>query len=425
MNCRRFLGAASAAVMIVIVITLMLTPGAWAAGHFKTLHMFTGGADGSQPAAELIFDAAGNLYGTTEGGGAYGYGTVFKLDTTGAETVLYSFTGGNDGWGPAAGLIFDQAGSLYGTTTWGGGPAQFGVVFQLTPNADGSWTESVLHQFTDKKYGANPAAGIIFDQAGNLYGTTVRGGVHEWGKQGMVFQLTPNLDGSWTENVVDLFIDPNDGRTPRASLIFDRAGNLYGTTYSGGIIKCCFVHGGFGVVFELTPNPNGSWTESVLHSFRDGRDGASLAGGVVFDGAGNLYGTAYQGGAYGGGVVFRLTPNPDGSWSDKTLHKFYSGANSDGVNPNAGLVLDAAGNLYGTTNSGGRSKGCNGSGCGVVFTLKSQPRQITNQMKVLHRFTGKDGANPAARLILDAAGNLYGTTQSGGEGYGVVFEITP
>ena len=233
MNYKKFLGAASVALMIVIILSLTLAPGAWAASRYKVLYRFqVGGNDGSAPIAGLIFDAAGNLYGTTEYGGASNYGTVFKLTPNAVgswtKSVLYSFKDGSDGGWPAAGLIFDAAGNLYGTT-FDVSFSDYGTVFKLTPNADGSWTESVLHSFNGSD-GETPVAGLIFDAAGNLYGTTDSGGAY---RNGTVFKLTPNADGSWTESVLHAFIG-SDGAHPDAGLIFDAAGNLYGTTDFGG-----------------------------------------------------------------------------------------------------------------------------------------------------------------------------------------------
>ena len=258
-----------------------LTP----AGALNVLHSFTGGGDGALPWAGMIADAAGNLYGTTYGGGASGQGTVFELDPSGTLTVLYSFTGGNDA-SPWAGLIADAAGNLYGTTEGGDGP---GEVFQLTPS--GAFT--VLHNFTGRD-GAIPHGGLILDAAGNLYGTTHNGGASA--AYSTVFQLTP-----WgTLNVLHSFTGGGDGAYPEAGLIADMAGNLYGTTWGGGT-------GGRGTVFQLTP----SGTLTVLHSFTGGSDGAWPAAGLFADAAGNLYGTTSSGGATascpgGCGTVYQL-----------------------------------------------------------------------------------------------------------------------
>ncbi len=420
MNYKKSLGAAIATLMIVIVI-FVLAPGVWAASKYKTLHKFTGGSDGGFADAGLIFDTDGNLYGTTNSGGAYAYGTVFKLtpnqNGSWTENVLYSFTGGTDGNYPMAGLIFDRAGNLYGTTGLGGNLSYCygrgcGAVFKLTPNLDGSWTESVLHSFTTND-GQAPEAGLIFDSAGNLYGTTYFGGAYGYG---VAFELSPNADGSWKESVLHSFTGSKDGSEPQAGLTFDQAGNLYGTTWEGGAY-------GYGVVFELTPNPDGSWKEKVLHRFTGGKDGSYPYGGLIFDEAGNLYSTTFWGGnlncgpSYGCGTIFKLSPNPDGSWKEKVLHQFSNG--KDGGYPYTGVIFDGAGNLYGTSVSGGTY------GKGVVFKLAPDSNGGWHET-VLHTFAEHPGAYPTAGVIFDTTGNLYGTTY--GEGptnFGSVFEITP
>jgi len=336
---------------ILVMVTLLLSRSAGAQATFKTLHKFNLGKDGNSPVAGLIFDQAGNLYGTTTAGGAQGFGTVFQLTPNQnggwTETVLYSFcslTNCADGSEPVAELIFDQAGSLYGTTQVGGAHNNSGTVFQLTPNQNGEWSEHVLYSFclqTNCADGVNPRAGLIFDQAGNLYGTT-SGSLNEGG--GNVFQLTPNQNGGWTEHVLYSFCSRRgcaDGYVPDAGLIFDLAGNLYGTTSFGG------AHNDSGTIFQLTPNQNGGWTESVLHSFcfRCAGGGDPEAG-LIFDQAGNLYGTTRFGGAQNFGTVFELTPKQDGGWSYHRLHSF---RNMPGAFPTAGLILDQTGNLYGTT----------------------------------------------------------------------------
>jgi uncharacterized repeat protein (TIGR03803 family) len=424
MNYRRYVGAASAALLIVIAI-LMLAPGVWAASKYKTLYKFRGHKDGGAPYAGLVFDTAGNLYGTTiEGGnpggqcGASGCGVVFKLtpnpngNDRWKEMALYRFGIGNrDGHIPLAGLIFDTAGNLYGTTSRGGSHrASHGTVFKLTPNPDGSWTESVLYRFTDGKDGdgAVPVASLIFDTAGNLYGTTSGGGTHQ---QGTVFKLAPNPDGSWTESVLYRFTGgkDGDGSVPVASLIFDTAGNLYGTTSGGGTNQQ-------GTVFQLMPNLDGSWTENVLYRFTGGKDGGYPYAGLIFDQAGNLYGTTLGGGRNGRGVVFKLTPNPDGSWTESTLHGFpgYGGS------PYAGLIFDQAGNLYGTAFYSNYAYDD-----GMVFKLTPNP-DGSWEYSILREFRSHSGANPHAGLTFDQAGNLYGTTPNGSPyGYGVVFKLTP
>ena len=418
---KKFMGAASAALMIALAI-FMLAPGAGSQVKYKTIHKFrTGGADGKLPLAGLVFDPAGNLYGTTYFGGAYGYGVAFRLSPNGdgswAESVVHSFTAGADGGFPWAGLVFDQAGNLYGTTGGGGNKScsydyGCGVVFELTPNADGSWTESVLYTFTGGSDGEYPRVGLIFDQAGNLYSTTANGGAYGYG---VVFKLAPNADGGWTESVLHSFTGGSDTNYPGGGLIFDAAGNLYGTgggvnggngpsglifDAAGNLYGTTGVAGdGAGVAFKLSPNSNGGWKEKVLHQFTGGKDG--------------------------NGVAFKLTPNSNGSWKEKVLHQFTGG--KDGNGP-SGLTLAPAGNLYGTTHFGGNS-GCDPVGCGVVFMLTADSNGGWHE-KELHAFSDDPGGWPEAGVILDAAGNLYGTTSDYDEGgcYGAcgsVFEITP
>ncbi len=442
MTYERFLRAATAALMIVIV-TFMLTPSA-GAQTYQTLYTFTGGADGGTPFAGLIIDAAGNLYGTTYYGGSGpcdvgtypGCGTVFELAPTAGggwtESVLYSFTG-QTGWRPPSGLTSDAAGNLYGTTFWGnsinGNGAGWGLVFKLTPNPDGSWSESVLYGFTGAADGGSPVGGVILDATGSLYGTTNAGGTTtclEHAGCGTVYKLTPNLDGTWTESVIYMFKGGGDGEWPdHVSLVFDAAGNLYGTTADGGGKGSCNWQSRpfCGTIFELTPNADGTWTEQVLHRFTGGRDGANPAGTLIFDKSGNLYGTTFYGGAHGYGNVFELTPIGDGTWKEKALHQF---ANKDGANAYAGLTFDAAGNLYGTTYAGGNISSCGGAGCGVVFELTPNAGGSWTQ-KLLHRFNGgTQGANPVSELIFDAVGNLYSTTSCwAATCAGAVFEITP
>ena len=405
---------ALAVMAVTLIMDLILAPGASAASNYKVLYRFTGGADGAQPEDALVFDASGNLYGTALGGGCCGSGTVFELtpnsDGTWTQSVLYSFTGGSDGGSPASAVIFDASGNLYGTSVEGGDYG-YGTVYKLTPNSDGGWTESVLYSFTGGSDGGDPTSGLTFDTNGNLFGTTWQDGAYG---HGVVFKLAANSDGSWTENTLHSFKGGKDGGTPdRGHLIFDAAGNLYGATagWYGGASN--------GTVFELTPNSDGTWTESVLHSFKGGKDGAAAEGTLVFDPAGSLYGTTYTGGAYGNGAVFKLTLGSDGKWKKNVLHPFKGG--KVGANPFGGVVFDAAGNLYGPTYNGGGGP-C--SSCGTVFKLIPNPHGGWYE-RVPHQFEGsKNGLNPWGGVVLDATGNLYGTTVNGGiNGNGVVFEI--
>jgi uncharacterized repeat protein (TIGR03803 family) len=388
-------------------------------GSEGALYSFSGGSDPKLPYAGLIFDKAGNLYGTTEFGGAYNQGTVFEItpNQNGAwtETVLYSFTGGADGAQPAAGLIFDAAGNLYGTTNYGGSAnctLGCGTAFKLTP-ASGAWTETLLYAFTGGSDGREPFARLLFDPAGNLYGTTALGGnigsVCTSGC-GTVFKLTPGSSG-WTESVLYAFTGGADGASPYDALVFDNAGNLYGSTYAGG-------GSGNGTVFRLAPSSSG-WTESVLRAFKGGWDGKYPYGDLILDPVGNLYGTAYQGGV-GYGVVFELQPSSKRGWTERVLHAF---GNAPSANPVAGLVMDTAGNLFGTTMQGANQTAC-GGGCGTLFKLAPAAGGDWT-FKVIHLFgKGTDGFHPTGDLILDPSGNLYGTTQAGGaQGSGLVFEI--
>jgi uncharacterized repeat protein (TIGR03803 family) len=405
------------ATVLILTMNLFGTSG-WAATQ-TVLHSFGNGTDGAYLYAGLIIDGAGNLYGTTQEGGAYGFGTVFELTPEAGggwtENVLYSFNNnGTDGVEPYAGLIFDGAGNLYGTT-FVGGTYNGGTVFELTPQAGGGWTEKVLYSFgANGADGDQPYAGLIFDGAGNLYGTTYDGGTYD---AGTVFELTPQAGGGWTENVLHTFNDNGtDGYLPLGGLILDAAGNLYGTTQHGPSRKrngCC------GTVFELTPQTGGGWTEKVLYSF-GGKHGNEPNGGLVFDGAGNLYGTTIEGGTYSSGTVFELTPEAGGGWTEKVLHSFGNG--TDGIGPRGSLVFDGAGNLYGTTYDGGTYYLYGGT----VFKLTPKVGGSWTE-KVLHSFgNGTDGDQPYANLIFDAAGTLYGTTYVGGTyNRGTVFEITP
>ena len=335
------------------------------------LHSFNN-ADGAYPSAGLIFDAAGHLYGTTQNGGAYGLGTVFQLRQQGVriwtEKVLHSFSG-PDGINPNGPLIFDAAGNLYGTSRLGGvGPCTngCGTVFELSPETDGGWTEKVLHSFSGTD-GAFPLGSLISDAAGNLYGTTEGGGettssssgcANPGGPNGcgVVFELSAEAGREWTEKVL---YTPNDAdfAIPGASLILDTAGNLYGTTSNSGSF--------WGTVFELSPEAGGGWTETVLHSFNDY---VNLYGGLIFDAAGNLYGTTL--GTFNSlGTVFELSPQADGTWTETVLHSFDPNCHHDGVDPTSGLIMDTRGNLYGTTVRGGAYPGVEGDGYGTVYEI--------------------------------------------------------
>jgi len=416
-------------------LTTIAAP-SFAAGKEKVIYSFCPAQlcpDGANPMASLISDPAGNLYGTAYYGGnsncIRGCGTVFELtraDGKWKQKVLHHFeNNGKDGYYPAASLIFDAAGNLYGTTSQGGA-YQVGTVFELVPDKDGKWNEKILHSFISTSAdGWEPEAPVVFDAAGNLYGTTNFGGAYQ--DYGTVFKLTPGANGHWTEKVLHNFdFNGTDGYNPLAGLVLDSSGNLYGTTDTGGTTTN-------GAVFEVTPGKDGSWTEKVLYNFTGGSDGSLSNSGLVRDSAGSLYSTTVAGGdphcTYGGGcgTVFKLTPDAKGKWTFTTIHMFQE---KDGAFPGGGLIFDGDGNLYGVTNQGGayKSGGCENLGCGTVFKLTPAVSDGKWTEKVLHSFNdnGVDGWEPDGGLIIDAAGNLYGTTYSGGAyGYGAVFEITP
>jgi uncharacterized repeat protein (TIGR03803 family) len=400
----------------------MLASSAWAAGALQVLQAFGTGSlrEGSDLYAGLILDASGNLYGVAESGGIYGAGVVYELShTTGgawSETVLYNFKGGaDDGENPHATLMQDSAGNLYGTTVSGGLTASTcrtgcGTVFMLTAAA-GGWQESVLYRFTGGAGGSVPYAGVAMDSAGNLYGATLDGGA---AAGGMVYKLTPGSTG-WEQTVLYSFTGRPDGSAPFPTPVLDAAGNLYGTTNAGGAHN-------LGIVYMLAPQPDGSWTEQVLHSFAGGVDGANPLAGAIFDRHGNLYGTTSYGGTSNCGIAFALAPNAAGGWTEHLLHTFLGVAAQDGENPN-GLTFDAQGNLYGTSTGGGVYNP------GTIFKMTHNPSGGW-QETVLYSFTaGDDGAYPSSGVALDPSGNIYGTTLWGGPSGdttgGVAFQFTP
>jgi uncharacterized repeat protein (TIGR03803 family) len=394
-------------VLVMVMILAMSTIGAWAQTE-RILHSFTGGSDGGSPQGGLILDGKGNLYGTAPQGGSGSTGIVFELtpnsNGTWTEEVLYNFTGfsgTNDGAAPFGGLVFDGKGNLYGSTQ-GGGSAFEGTVFELSPGGNNTWTEQVLHSFTGGADGGQPSGSLTVDSAGNLYGASNSGGV---GGFGVVFEIVAGSDGTWSEKVLHTFTGGDDGAYPYAGqLVLDKAGVLYGTTTFGGLHD-------YGVVYKLTPNSDGSWREKVLYAFTNVDGVASPLGAMALDKDGNIYGAAFD--------VFELTPNSNWIFTEKPLHFFAGGA--DGASPDSGVIFDSAGNLYGTTNTGGAHRG-------AVYELSPGGNGQWTE-KILHRFsaTGGDGVFPyTANLVIDGKGHLYGTTAGGGDSkFGVVYEITP
>ena len=426
MPAKRTLISRAGALAVLAGLLMVVSP-AWAWSEHVLYSFSNDGTDGFTPYSSLIFDASGNLYGTTALGGTYGCGAVFELSPAGqswTETIIYSFqNNGSDGCEPYAGLIFDQAGNLYGTTYAGGNAGQ-GTVFKLLPSGNGQWQEKVLQRFAGSR-GAYPAAGLTFDSAGNLYGTTVEGGTGAscTAGCGVVFELIPTAKGGWNEAVLYSFAGGNgDGAWPFSRVILDASGNVYGTTFAGGQSFA-------GTVFELTPSGGGQWSETVLYSFNHNRkDAVEPMAGVVFDTAGNLYGTTSSGGRFQQGTVFELSPGASG-WNETILHSFNNNG-KDGCQPYDGLVISPAGRLYGTTFSGGSS----GSGWGTVFVmLKGSSGKWGDRVLYSFNNNGRDGYAPyLGSLIQDSKGHLYGTTAYGGtgsncgpSGCGTVFEVAP
>jgi len=377
----------------------------------SVLYTFTGGSDGSGPTGSLIFDAAGNLYGTTDAGGVNdgngGKGVVFELSPVSGggwtETALYAFQGGTDGEVAVGGVTSDASGNLYGATNYGGAH-NLGTIFELSPAGGGSWTEKVIYSFAGGADGSYPNGGLAFDAAGNLYGTTVLGGAHN---QGTIFELSPTGGGGWTESVI-LTCSLASGERPTGSVVFDSNGNLYSTASIGGSSNA-------GTVLRLRL-VLGVWKAKVIHTFLNGADGSEPLAGLVFQSP-RLYGTTQTGGSFGSGTAFVLVPAAGGTWTNHILHNF--GAFDDGLFPSTPVALNAAGNVFGVTGSGGTL----GNGMAFELALTGGTWVETN----LHNFnTGTDVGGPEGGVVLDGSGNLYGTGHNGGSfGAGAVYEIVP
>jgi uncharacterized repeat protein (TIGR03803 family) len=415
----------------ILMIALALASVAWGQGSETVIYNFPGGAGGQTPGG-LIVDASGNFYGVTQDGGANGYGAVFELSPASGggwtESVLYSFAGGSSGQQPQGNLVFDAAGNLYGTA-WGGNG--YGIVYKLAPARSG-WKQRVLYTFSGGGDGATPWSGLAIDAAGNLYGTTYAGGksVCFYGGCGVVYKLSFGTGRGWKETVLHSFAN-KDGANPRSTPLLDAAGNLYGTTTYGGSVSkgqyCAPL--GCGVAYELS-SYGGGWKETVLHTFVGGRaDGGNPVAGLAWDASGNLYGAAATGTSIssqytlGCGDIFQLSPNSNGTWTETFPHVFDC---SDGAEAEATPVLDSAGNLYGTAALGGAQ------GFGTAYELS--PSSSGWAFSVIYSFVGfSEGGNPDFGLIRDQAGNLYGTSTAGGDsnnincasGCGIVFELTP
>jgi uncharacterized repeat protein (TIGR03803 family) len=389
-----------------------------AAQTFSVLHTFTGGGDGGKPNNGLTLDRSGNLYGTTPQGGLAGgcggpgCGIVFKLTQRNSAWVLnplYTFTGGSDGASPWARVTIGSDGTLFGTTILGGQgffDTGTGVVFNLRPPSRISsrvltpWNETVIYTFGNMSDGNYPEGDLIFDAAGNLYGTTQQGGFEcedtVW--CGVVYQLARN-GGGWRKTFIWQF-NSEFVAFPYAGVTFDQAGNIYGTATINA-----------GAVYQLVRH--GIWTLTEIHAFGGQGDGYSPFGGLVTDAAGNLYGGTASGGANGAGAVYKLSQN-GGTWTESVIYS----PPGNGVGPTNTLAWDAAGNLYGTTCTDGAHNS------GSVFKLT--PTGDGWIPTTLYDFTGgSDGLCPYGALVVDANGNIFGTTMGGGSSQqGVIFEIT-
>jgi uncharacterized repeat protein (TIGR03803 family) len=399
---------ARTAMTILTLIAGVLFGNAWA-GTAKVIYSFAGGTDGEYADTELVVDSAGNLYGATVQGGKFNSGTVFELSRSGdtwTHTVLYNFMGGTDGGEPYKGVTLDAQGNLYGTAVTGGGGScegGCGVTYKLT-RSGGTWTQSVVHAFTGGDDGSGPGSPVVFDRAGNLYGMTPTGGANGLGT---IYQLS-RVDGSL--RVIHTFTGGADGSGGSAGrMAFDPAGNLYGVATTGGGNQA-------GVAFKLIPTQSGEWKAQPLYAFKDEPDAGFPYGGLVADKKGNLYGTTYYAGAHDVGTVYRLSQR-NGKWVETGLYSFKGG--TDGSGPISTLAFDQAGNLYGTASEGGA--GCN---CGTIFkiTLVGNPGY-----SVAYRFqNAPDGAFPYDGMVMDSTGTLYGATTHGGtSGEGAIYSFTP
>jgi uncharacterized repeat protein (TIGR03803 family) len=398
----------------ILAAVIIFVGAAWATTTPKVIYSFGGGVDGEYTDTELVVDNAGNLYGTSVQGGTFGGGTVFELTPSGGgwtHTVLYNFTGGADGGEPYKGVTLDAQGNLYGTAVTGGGGScegGCGVVYKLA-NTGGVWRQSVIHSFTGGSDGSGPGAPLVLDKHGNLYGTTPTGGADG---AGVVYEINRGSNGKWMLRVIHTFTGGVDGLGGSASrMLLDAEGNLYGVNTVGGA-------NGFGNVFELTPNGT-AWHLTTLYSFKDAPDGASPYGGVIFGKDGSLYGTTYYAGANDLGTVYKLT-RQSGTWTESVIYSFKGG--NDGDSPISTLVADAKGNLYGTTSDGG-SANC---GCGTIFKIAQGTGGAFTET-VVYRFPGTPKAGFAYNgIVSDGKGNFYGATVHGGTGNdGAIYQFVP
>ena len=368
--------------------------------------------EGEYADTDLETDSVGNIYGTTVLGGDFGGGTVFQLSPTPngwVHTVLYSFTGGADGGEPYKGVTLDRDDNLYGTAVTGGSGScegGCGVIYKLT-NIKGTWTQKVIHAFTGGDDGSGPGSRVTVDRAGKIYGMTPTGGANGLGT---IYKIGPLSSGASTFKVIHAFTGGADGSSGSAGRMILRDGHLYGAATTGG-------SNGSGVVFELTPRALGGWDFRTIYTFQGQPDGIFPYGALLFDGSGNIYGTTYYGGANGIGAVYKLSPQPVGEWTEEVIYSFQQG--TDGNSPISNLVFDKAGNLYGTTSEGGLGRG-------VIFKLSPVGAGKWTETVVHAFEGPPDGGFAYNGMVVDAFGNFYGATVHGGENDdGSVYNFTP
>jgi len=380
----------------------------------QVVYSLAGDEDGEYPDTDLIIDSAGNIYGTSVLGGDFGTGTVFQLTPSGSgyvHTVLYSFTGGADGGQPYKGVTLDAQGNLYGTAVVGGtggicAGEGCGVVYKLTKNGS-TWTQSVIYNFTGKSDGYGPGSGVTFDKAGNLYGTTPTGGAKS---MGVIYELSPS-GSSWTFKVIHTFSGGSDGTGGSAGrLLLDSAGRLYGVCTVGGA-------NGAGVAYKLTL-VQGTWKFQTLYAFKGTPDAGFPYGALSMDSSGNLYGTTYYSGANNLGSVYQLALK-GGVWTENLLYSFKGG--TDGASPISNVNVDPSGDLYGTTSEGGGR--CS---CGAIYRL-TLPRGGQWTESVVYRFKNTpDGGFVYNGMVPDSSGHYFGSTVHGGTaGEGAFYQFTP
>ncbi len=378
----------------------------------EVIYSFAGEDDGEYTDTDIAVDRAGNLYGTSVLGGEFGGGTVWQLSPVGGgwvHTVLYNLTGGADGGEPYKGVTLDGAGNLYGTAVTGGSGScegGCGVTYKLTKSGD-TWTQRVIHAFTGGADGSGPGSRVAVDKRGNVYGMTPTGGANGLG---VIYLLRPRSSAGYALRVIHTFTGASDGSSGSAGKLVLRGGRIFGAATTGG-------NHGSGTVFQLTPTQTGEWDFKTLYSFAGAPDGVFPYGALLFDAAGNIYGTTYYGGTNGLGAVYKLSPTLSGEWDETVIYSFQAG--NDGNSSISNLVSDPAGNLYGTTSEGGL-------GSGTIFELSPGPNETWIE-SIPHSFQGSpDGAFPYAGMAGDGSGSFFGATVHGGDtGDGTVYKFIP